>query len=44
MPIPDGEWRTALVDRFASVRAFVPLLCEAIEFGATAQAAGCLPR
>jgi hypothetical protein len=24
---PDGEWRTALIDRFASVRAFVPLLC-----------------
>jgi hypothetical protein len=23
---PDGEWRTALIDRFASVRAFVPLL------------------
>ena len=39
---PDGEWRTTLVERFASVRAFVPLLCETIEFGATAQAAGIL--
>ncbi|MBA3748360.1 MAG: Tn3 family transposase, partial [Solirubrobacterales bacterium] len=39
---PDGEWRTALVDRFASVRAFAALLCETIEFGATAQAAGVL--
>jgi hypothetical protein len=39
---PDGEWRTTLVDRFASVRVFVPLLCETIEFGATAQAAGVL--
>jgi TnpA family transposase len=39
---PDGEWRTTLVDRFASVRVFVPLLCETIEFGATAQADGVL--
>ena len=39
---PDGEWRTALIDRFASVRAFVPLFCETIEFGATAQAADIL--
>ena len=39
---PDGEWRTTLVERFASVRAFVSVLCEAIEFGATAQAAGIL--
>ena len=39
---PEGEWRTTLVDRFASVRAFVPLLCKTIEFGATAQAAGIL--
>lgn len=38
----DGEWRTALIDRFASVRAFVALLCETIEFGATAQTAGVL--
>lgn len=36
---PDGEWRAALVDRFASVRAFVPMLCATIEFGATAEAA-----
>ena len=27
---PDGEWRIALVERFASVRAFVALLCETI--------------
>jgi Asp-tRNA(Asn)/Glu-tRNA(Gln) amidotransferase A subunit family amidase len=39
---PDGEWRAALVDRYASVRAFVPMLCETIEFGATADAAGVL--
>ena len=38
----DGEWRTALLDRYASVRAFVPMLCETIEFGATADAAGVL--
>lgn len=36
---PDGEWRAALVERFASVRGFVPLLCQVIEFGATADAA-----
>lgn len=36
---PDGEWRAALVERFASVRGFVPLLCEVVEFGATADAA-----
>lgn len=35
----DGEWRTALIDRFASVRAFVALLCETIASGATAQVA-----
>ncbi len=34
---PDGEWRAALVDRFASVRGFVPLLSQRIEFGATEQ-------
>ena len=39
---PDGEWRAALVDRYASVRAFVPTLCETIRFGATADAAGLL--
>ena len=38
----DGEWRAALVDRYASVRAFVPMLRETIEFGATADAAGVL--
>jgi TnpA family transposase len=38
----DGEWRAALLDRYASVRAFVPMLCETIEFGATADAAGVL--
>jgi hypothetical protein len=39
---PDGEWRAALVDRYASVRAFVPMLCKTIESGATADAAGVL--
>jgi hypothetical protein len=37
-----AQWRTTAVERFASVRAFVPMLCEAIEFGATAQATGIL--
>lgn len=36
---PGGEWRTALVERFASVRAFVPLPATSIEFGATTDAA-----
>jgi len=39
---PDGEWRAALVDRYASVRVFVPMLCETIHFGATADAVGVL--
>ena len=38
----DGEWRSALVERYASVRAFVPMLCGTITFGATADAAGVL--
>ncbi|MDQ2897459.1 MAG: Tn3 family transposase, partial [Actinomycetota bacterium] len=39
---PGGEWRAAMVDRYAVVRRFVPKLCETIEFGATADAAGVL--
>jgi len=35
---PGGEWRTALVERYAVVRPFVGRLCETIEFGATAEA------
>jgi hypothetical protein len=27
---PDGEWRALLVERFGSVRGFVPLLCQVI--------------
>jgi hypothetical protein len=36
---PDAEWRATLVARFAVVRPFLPLLCTAIAFGATAEAA-----
>ncbi|OJF14078.1 hypothetical protein BG844_11705 [Couchioplanes caeruleus subsp. caeruleus] len=36
---PDGEWRAHLLERMATVRGFVPLLCQVIEFGATADAA-----
>jgi hypothetical protein len=35
---PDAEWRATLVDRFAVVRPFLPMLCTAIAFGATAEA------
>jgi len=35
---PGGEWRSALVERYAVVRSFVGRLCETIEFGATAEA------
>jgi TnpA family transposase len=34
---PDGEWRTQLAGRIATVRGFLPMLCEVIEFGATAE-------
>ncbi|MEJ7787686.1 MAG: hypothetical protein WKF96_23030 [Solirubrobacteraceae bacterium] len=34
-----GEWREVLVDRFASVRAFVPMLASSVEFGAIDAAA-----
>jgi len=37
--VPGGEWRAALVDRFASVRAFAPALATRIQFGATPAAA-----
>ncbi len=33
-----GEWRTGIVDRYATVRRFLPSLCDTIEFGATAGA------
>lgn len=41
---PDGEWRQRLVTRYPSVRGFVPLLCEVIDFDATVEAAPMLPR
>ncbi|MGH3631794.1 MAG: Tn3 family transposase, partial [Sciscionella sp.] len=31
----DGEFRAGLVDKIATVRGFLPLLCEHIEFGST---------
>ncbi len=36
---PDGEWRARLMERFASIRGFAPLLCQVVEFGSTAEAA-----
>ncbi|MEP6856062.1 MAG: Tn3 family transposase [Pedococcus sp.] len=36
---PDAEWRTALVGRYPVVRPFLGMLCAAIEFDATAEAA-----
>ncbi|MFL6111754.1 MAG: DUF4158 domain-containing protein, partial [Catenulispora sp.] len=36
---PEGEWRAHLLERMATVRGFVPLLCQVIEFGATTDAA-----
>ena len=42
-PAPEGdaggEWRADIVDRYAVVRRFLPLLCQTIHFGATAEAA-----
>ncbi len=35
----DGQWREQLVQRFATIRGFVKLLCPVIAFGATAEAA-----
>ncbi|MEH0973849.1 Tn3 family transposase [Micromonospora sp. CPCC 205546] len=35
---PDGQWRAAVVERFNTVRPFLRLLSEVIEFGATADA------
>jgi hypothetical protein len=32
---PDGEWRAELAGRIATVRGFLPMLCEVISFGAT---------
>lgn len=34
---PDGEWRATMIGRYASVRGFVPLLCQVIDFGATGE-------
>lgn len=36
---PDGEWRSALMNRYPLVRKFLRLLAETIEFGATTDAA-----
>lgn len=36
---PQGQWRAAVVERFAAVRGFVKMLCQVIEFGATADSA-----
>jgi TnpA family transposase len=35
---PDGEWRAQVVERFATVRGFIRLVCQVIDFGATADA------
>jgi TnpA family transposase len=35
---PDGQWRAQVVERFASVKPFLRMLCEVIEFGATTDA------
>jgi hypothetical protein len=32
---PDGEWRARLVERYRTVRGFLPLLCQVITFDAT---------
>ncbi len=39
---PDAEWRVTLFGRFAVVRPFLPMLCTATAFGATAEAAAVL--
>ena len=31
---PDGQWRASVVERFATVRPFLRMLCEVLEFGA----------
>ena len=36
---PAGEWRALLVERYPTVRRFLPLLCTVIPFEATAEAA-----
>lgn len=35
---PNGEWRAQVVERFKMVRGFVRMLCQVIDFGATAEA------
>jgi hypothetical protein len=39
---PDGEWRSALMNRYPLVRRFLRVLVETIEFGATTDAEGVL--
>lgn len=36
---PDGEWRAAMIERYAVVRGFVPQLARTIGFGASTEAA-----
>lgn len=38
----DEAWRAELVNRYASVRGFLPMLCEVIDFGATVEGAAVL--
>nr|WP_235883850.1 DUF4158 domain-containing protein [Saccharopolyspora elongata] len=40
----DEAWRSELVKRFATVRPFLPRLCEVIRFDAAPTAPGCSPR
>jgi TnpA family transposase len=46
LPAPDSDddeaWRAELVNRYASVRGFLPMLCEVIDFGATVEGAAVL--
>jgi hypothetical protein len=35
---PDGQWRAMVVERYATVRGFVKILCRVIDFEATADA------
>ena len=35
---PDGDWRAQVVERLNTVRGFIRMLCQVIEFGATADA------
>src|SRR5699024_10673992 len=46
LPAPDSDedeaWRAELVNRYASVRGFLPMLCEVIDFDATVEGAAVL--